>query len=118
MPTKTKIIRKLIDILLAVTMAGTLNAYDGVNYYEGHKETYYNLPMGKVIDIAKDNGYSGEYWEREEDGCKMFGPYIICAGHSSRYGQVINTSLGPGLILDTGTFAKTDRNQIDIATCW
>ena len=36
MPTKTKIIRKLIDILLAVTIVGTLNAYDGVNYYEGH----------------------------------------------------------------------------------
>ena len=114
---------KLIKTIAAITvytaiMVGTLNAYDGVNLYEGHKETFYNLPMHRVVTKAQENGYTGEYWEREEDGCKMFGPYVICAGHRSRYGQVINTSLGPGLILDTGEFAKTDKTAIDIATTW
>ena len=26
-----------------------LNAYDGVNYYKGTKETYYNLPMDRTF---------------------------------------------------------------------
>ena len=47
----------------------------------------------------------------------MFGPWVICAAHPSvtRYTQ-IETSLGPGIILDYHTVK--DKTLIDIATNW
>ncbi len=106
-------------ILSALAMTGILNAYDGVNYYEGHKETYYNLSMNRIIQKAEDNGIEGWYWERC-DGAKMYGPFIIVAAdHSVRpYGSLVSTSLGTGIVLDTGKFVKNDSHQVDIATNW
>ena len=46
------------------------------------KETYYNLKMDRVVENMRKNGYEGEYWVRE-DGCKMFGDYIIIAANLS-----------------------------------
>lgn len=114
-----KNLKYITNIIIATAaMVTVLNSYDGVNFYAGHKETYYNLPMHRVLAMAEERGYIGEYWERGSDGCKMYGPYIICAGHKSRYGEIVNTSLGPGIILDTGIFADVDKAQIDIATTW
>jgi hypothetical protein len=83
------------------------------------RETYYNLDMSGVISIARNEGIEGEYWVRE-DGAKMYGSYVICAcGFDVRpRGTVIETSLGPGICLDTGGFAYTDPYQVDIATNW
>lgn len=88
----------------------------GVCYFNGHMETYYNLPMGGVIDIMYSLGYSGDYWVRS-DGCKMFGDYIMVAadfGWLPR-GSVVLTSLGWGMVCDTGAGGS---NWLDIATCW
>lgn len=74
--------------------------------------------MHNVTEKAKRNGIEGSYWEREEDGCKMWGPWIILAGAKDRYGEVVETSLGYGMILDTGDFALDDPEQIDIAVTW
>lgn len=82
-----------------------------------HFETYYNLSMNKVVQRAQDRGIPGEYWEAD-NGCKMLGEFIICAGATKRYGEIIETSLGPGIIIDTGDFAKTEPTTIDIATTW
>lgn len=82
-----------------------------------HYETFYNLSMSKVVQRAKDKGITGEYWEAE-NGCKMLGEYIICAGAKNRYGEIIETSLGRGIIIDTGDFAKKEPTTIDIATTW
>ncbi len=88
----------------------------GVNYYNGHMETYYNLPMGGVLDIMYSLGYSGDYWVRS-DGCKMFGDYIMVAadfGWLPR-GSVVLTSLGWGMVCDTGAGGSA---WLDIATTW
>lgn len=101
------------------TGSGYLTPSAGVFYGPSGKETYYNLPMGGVISIAQAAGIQGNYWERS-DGAKMYGNYIICAcGFSVRpRGTVIQTSLGPGICLDTGGFAANDPYQIDIAVTW
>lgn len=45
---------------------------EGVNYYNGNKETYYNLDMSGCVSIMRNMGNTDEYWVRE-DGCKMLG---------------------------------------------
>ncbi len=100
--------------LLAVTV---LTARLGTVQFEGHKETWYDLNMDKVVQRAQNMGIPAEYWVRESDGVKMFGPWVICAAHPSkiRYSR-IQTSLGEGIILDTHTAG--DPELIDIATTW
>lgn len=98
--------------------AKKLNKRDGVNMFEGHKETYYNLPMDKVLERADRNfGRHHKKWIRD-DGCKMYGPFIIVAGAVDRYGEIVMTSLGEAIILDTGTFALKNPDQIDVAVDW
>ena len=85
--------------------------------FNGHMETWYNLPMERVTAKAYENGIQGERWDRA-DGCKMIGKFIICAGAEDRYGEVVETSRGLGMILDTGEFSKKDPTAIDMAVTW
>lgn len=96
-----------------------LTAYGGVNYYDGHKETYYNLNMSQVVANAQAQGIEGEYWVRE-DGVKMYGDYVIVAANLNSHprGSLVETSLGTGIVLDTGGFASYNSEQYDIATDW
>lgn len=100
---------------------GVLNAYNGVNYNaNGNKETYYNLPMQGIVSRAQNEwGIEGEYWVRE-DGVKMYGDYVIVAANLNEYprGSIVETSLGQGIVLDTGGFAQYNPQQFDIATDW
>lgn len=99
---------------------GVLNKRDGVNYNEnGNKETYYNLPMSRVVQNAKDNGLEGDYWVRD-DGVKMFGDYVIVAANQDNYayGTTVETSLGTAIVLDTGSFAEANPEQFDVAVDW
>ena len=91
----------------------------GVNYGPSGKETYYNLNMSGVISIMRGMGYTGEYWVRN-DGCKMLGNYIMVAANLSVHprGSLVETSLGTGIVCDTGGFAAGNPNQLDIATTW
>ncbi len=83
------------------------------------KETYYNLNMSGVVSIMRRMGYDYEYWVRD-DGVKMFGNYVMVAANLNirPRGSLIRTSLGMGMVCDTGTFAKRNPTQIDIATAW
>lgn len=86
------------------------------------KETYYNLPMNGIVDRMRRQGYSEEeypYWVRD-DGCKMLGDYIMVAANLSLRprGTILETSLGLGIVCDTGSFAEKNPKQIDIATTW
>ena len=83
------------------------------------KETYYNLPMQGVVSIAKSMGIEGDYWVRD-DGVKMYGDYVMVAANLSirPRGSLIQTSLGMGIVLDTGGFASSNPTQLDIATNW
>lgn len=105
--------------IIAALFATILTMRSGVNVFEGHKETYYNLPMRKVCDRAANNGLIADYSE-SEDGLKMYGPFVIVAAdwNVHPYGSIVNTSRGIGIVLDTGDFAKTDNQIIDIAVTW
>lgn len=91
----------------------------GVNQGPSGKETYYNLPMGGVIKTMRRMGNNDKYWVRE-DGCKMLGDYIMIAANLKvrPRGSLVETSLGTGIVCDTGGFAKRNPKQIDIAVNW
>lgn len=96
-----------------------LNRVNGVNYGPSGKETYYNLPMGGVVKIMRSMGNKDPYWVRE-DGVKMLGDYVMVATHlpTRPRGSLIMTSLGMGIVCDTGTFALSNHQQLDIAVAW
>ncbi len=83
------------------------------------EETYYNLDMSKVVATMRKLGNTDAYWVRS-DGCKMLGDYIIVAANLSVHprGSLVETSLGTGIVCDTGGFASVNTTQIDIATNW
>jgi len=86
------------------------------------KETYYNLNMSGVVSIMRRKGFSEvEYpYNVRADGVKCLGPYVMVAAHLGNRprGSKIQTSLGTGIVCDTGGFAASNPNQIDIATSW
>lgn len=83
------------------------------------KETYYNLPMQGVVNIMRGMGNNDPYWVRD-DGVKMLGDYVMIAAHLGirPRGSLVPTSLGMGIVCDTGGFASGNPTQIDIATAW
>ena len=92
----------------------------GVYYGPSGKETYYNLNMNDVVSNAQNMGIEGEYWVRE-DGCKMYGDYVICAADLNVYprGSLVESSLGTCIVLDTGGFATNGSGvALDIAVDW
>lgn len=98
---------------------GTLNAAAGRVTGPTNEETYYNLDMSRVVDTMRRKGFSEEeypYYIRE-DGVKMLGDYVMVAADLSIHprGVVVETSLGQGLICDTGDFTE---DIYDIATDW
>lgn len=106
-----------------------LNACNGVFYGPSGKETYYNLDMSGVIEFMRNGTgteYNRKYPESEypysvrSDGVKMLGKYVMVAANLSVHprGSIVNTSLGKGIVVDTGSFAATNPNQLDIATNW
>ena len=87
------------------------------------KETWYDLPMHKVLSDMANRGYSEltgyTYWIRD-DGVKMLGPYVMVAANLQirPKGTLVETSLGIGIVCDTGNFTVNCPNGIDIATDW
>ena len=86
------------------------------------RETYYNLNMKNCIKHMRQRGYSERaypYWIRE-DGAKMLGPYVMIAANWSirPLGSIVETSMGWGIVVDTGEFINTYPYGVDIATTW
>lgn len=112
-----------------------LTASKGTNQGPSGKETYYNLDMSGIVSGLNRGGWvytqcvdqslidhildTSGYWIRD-DGCKMFGDYIMVAANLSVHprGSLVPTSLGMGIVIDTGGFAYGNPNQLDIATNW
>lgn len=102
--------------IINLLMAAVLTAGLGKIRYQGHTETWYNLPMQNVVQRAQNMGIPCEYWVRD-DGVKCFGPWVIVAAHPSKIRYTfVQTSLGDGIILDTHEMPDTEL--IDIATEW
>lgn len=86
------------------------------------KETYYNLPMQGVVNRMRRLGYDAEnwpYWIRD-DGAKMLGNYILCAASFDirPIGTILETTRGKAIVADTGSFARYNKTQIDLAFQW
>lgn len=96
-----------------------LNSSNGVLDGPSGKETFYNLDMSGVISTMQSYGYDYDYWERE-DGVKMFGAYVMCAANLDVHprGSLVESSLGTAIVCDTGGFAESNPNQLDIAVNW
>ena len=96
-----------------------LNPTLGIVYGPSGKETYYNLDMSGVVNLMRGMGNADQYWIRE-DGVKMLGDYVIVAANLDEHprGSFVETSLGTGIVCDTGYFAYQDPYQIDVATAW
>lgn len=99
-------------VILAVILTASL----GRITFNGHTETWYDLDMSKVVANAQAAGIPCEY-SVSEDGVKCYGPWVIVASHPSvtRY-TFVETSLGPGIVLDRHTMP--DKDLYDIATAW
>lgn len=96
-----------------------LTAWAGVVQGPSGKETWYNYNMSLVIKYMNDLGYYYDYWVRN-DGVKMFGPYVMVAANLNirPKGTIVDTSLGLGMVCDTGSFAASNIYQLDIAVNW
>lgn len=82
-------------------------------------ETWYNLNMLNCVRRMHRLGFKYPYWIRD-DGVKMFGDYVMVAAnlHDRPLGTVVETSLGTGIVVDTGDFVTWDRTRLDIAVDW
>ena len=99
-----------------------LNMFDGTINGPSGRESYYNLPMKKVVKHMRRKGYKASkypYWIRK-DGCKMLGPYIIVSANLKirKRGSLVETSLGTGIVCDTGSFISSYPRGLDIAVDW
>lgn len=86
------------------------------------QETYYNLPMNNCVANMRKRGYDAKrypVWTRK-DGAKMFGHYVMVAANWKirPLGTVIETSIGWGIVVDTGTFVKDSPRGVDLAVNW
>jgi len=85
---------------------------DGVT----HRETYYDLPMNIVIGACGPGNYKIRY-----DGAKIDKDgYVLVAASYAVYPRcsIVETSMGPGKVYDTGGFALRYPHGFDLATDW
>ena len=103
----------------AVYSGNVLTPSSGTVMGPSGKETYYNLNMSICVLNAQNAGATGEYWVRE-DGVKMLGGYVMVAANFSIHplASLVPTSLGMGIVVDTGGFALNNPTQLDIAVTW
>lgn len=103
--------------VLMILATAILTAKLGTIQYNGHTETWYNLPMKNCVQRAQNMGIPCEYWI-DDRGVKMFGQWVIVAAHPSKVRYTfVDTSLGKGIILDFHTCY--DKQELyDIATSW
>lgn len=82
-----------------------------------HRETYYDLNMSVVMQSCGQGGF----YSVRPDGAKVDGQgYIIVAANYSIYPRcsIVETSLGPAKVYDTGGFAARIPYGFDLATDW
>lgn len=111
---------KQVEIIGAKTDGGLTKA-KGVNMFVDsngvtHRETYYDLNMSVVMGYCGGGAYTVR-----ADGVKVDGAgYILIAASLARYPRcsVVETSLGPAKVYDTGGFVSTYPDGYDIATDW
>jgi uncharacterized protein YabE (DUF348 family) len=117
----TKHPEKQVEIVGAKPPAGGLTKSKGAQYFTdsngvSHRETYYDLPMNVVM-----NACGGGTYTIRADGAKIDQEgFILVAANLQNYPRcsVVETSLGPGKVYDTGGFAERHPHGFDLATDW
>ena len=82
-----------------------------------HRETYYDLNMS----VAMQSCGQGGYYTVRPDGAKVDAQgYIIVAANYALYPKcsMVETSLGPAKVYDTGGFVSRYPTGFDLATDW
>ena len=119
---KKKEEEKKLEIIETSYSGGKLSKSRGSIQGPSGKETYYNLNMSGVVSIMRRMGFSkAEYpYNVRADGVKCLGSYVMVAAHLGKRprGSKVQTSLGAGIVCDTGGFASSNPTQIDVATAW
>lgn len=119
---KKKEEEKKLEVIETSYNGGKLTRSRGSIQGPSGKETYYNLNMSGVVSIMRRMGFSeSEYpYNIRADGVKCLGPYVMVAAHLGKRprGSKVQTSLGTGIVCDTGGFASSNPTQIDVATAW
>ena len=117
-------VTRIVAVGASAIEKSPLTASKGVNIYTinvngrtvERKETYYDLPMSGVMRACGGGTYSvrADGVKVDQDG------YVLVAAHLGRYPRcsVVETSLGPGKVYDTGGFATSNPEQFDLATDW
>jgi len=129
---RRKIISEVVDMpaIEQTEVVGIKSSLEGVppltarrgaqTYWVGpilRKETYYDLPMSGVMRNCGQGGYytvRGDGAKIDRDG------FVIVAANLNRYPRCseVDTSLGRGIVYDTGGFAARNPEQFDLATDW
>ncbi len=111
-----------VEIIGMKTSGNPLTKAKGVNFFTDskgilHRETYYDLPMGVVMN----NCGMGGYYIVRADGAKIDRDgYVIVAAHLGNYPRcsIVETSMGLGKVYDTGGFVARHPHGFDLATDW
>ena len=102
-------------MLMGLILTARLGRLD----YNGHTETWYNLPMHNITERADALYGLSDVYAVRADGVKTYNGFVILATdwHVHPFGSVIETSRGTGIVLDhIGNIQN--RNTVDIATEW
>ena len=104
---------RVITTLFAITLTAKL----GTIQFDGHRETWYNLDMSRIVRQTDEATGLTNMYNVRSDGAKCYGPFVIVAADLNLHPRYtfVETSLGTGVVLDAHT---TDRDTIDIATDW
>ncbi len=113
---------KQVEVIGIKSLPGALTKSKGAQMFVDskgvtHRETYYDLNMSVVMRAC---GQGGNYSVRF-DGAKVDADgYVIIAANYGNYPRcsVVETSMGPGKVYDTGGFAVRHPHGFDLATDW
>lgn len=127
---KREPVKRIVAVGASIINASPLTPSKGRNRYTAvsssgvmveRQETYYDLNMSGVMRIAANVCGVENFYTVREDGVKVDAEgYVLVAANLDRYPRcsVVETSLGPGRVYDTGGFAQDNPEQFDIATDW
>lgn len=113
--------KEQIEVVGAKTGPNALTRSKGAQQFTDskgvtHRETYYDLPMNVVMNACGGGNYT-----IRSDGAKIDKDgYILIAAHLGNYPRcsVVETSMGPGKVYDTGGFVTKHPHGFDLATDW
>jgi uncharacterized protein YabE (DUF348 family) len=113
--------KEQVEVVGAKSGPNALSKSKGAQQYTDskgvtHRETYYDLNMSIVMASCGGGGYTVR-----SDGAKIDQDgYILVAANLGNYPRcsVVETSMGPGKVYDTGGFAARHPHGFDLATDW